>query len=142
RADATVDRRGANDGAPLRLHAGLFPPLLRVRVSPRTGAGVALWSRARLPALRGRAGRVLVRQSADTRARSHSRRGPLASRRRGFCAVLRLHAPRLPAVPTADEGEGRERREVCEAQCVPGRRFDSWGALNAWLEEWCLTVAD
>jgi len=25
---------------------------------------------------------------------------------------------------------------------LAGRRFDSWEALNAWLEEWCLTVAD
>ncbi len=25
---------------------------------------------------------------------------------------------------------------------LAGRRFDSWAALNAWLETWCLTVAD
>jgi len=25
---------------------------------------------------------------------------------------------------------------------LAGRRFGSWDALNAWLEEWCLTVAD
>jgi hypothetical protein len=25
---------------------------------------------------------------------------------------------------------------------LAGRRFTSWDALNAWLEEWCLTIAD
>ena len=27
-------------------------------------------------------------------------------------------------------------------QALAGRRFVTWDALNAWLEEWCLTIAD
>jgi len=29
-----------------------------------------------------------------------------------------------------------------KGNALAGRRFGSWEALNAWLEEWCLTVAD
>src|SRR5207247_3890900 len=120
RAAAGVDRGGAGDRAPVRLHARLLAPLLRVGLSARAAPRAPRRPRAGLAPLRWRAPRVPLRQSADAGPRSDGGRRRLAPGLRGLRALLRLHAACLPAVSAADQREGRERSEVRQAQ-RPGR---------------------
>ncbi len=57
---------------------------------------------------------------------------PLEPALPGLCRLLRLHAPRLPAVPGADQGQGRKRRPLRARQLLarsavrrPGRSQSS-----------------
>ena len=61
-----------------------------------------------------------LRQSAHDHAGPIGGPGAVASALRGLRAVLRLHAARLSAVSRADQGQGRERREIREAECAGG----------------------
>jgi hypothetical protein len=41
-----------------------------------------------------------------------------------------------------DKGKVESGVKYVKRNALAGRRFASWDALNAWLEEWCRTVAD
>lgn len=48
----------------------------------------------------------------------------------------------MPLLPSPDEGQGGERGQVCQTQCLGRSPLPGFRQLNAWLLEWCLTVAD
>ena len=56
--------------------------------------------------------------------------------------LLGRPAAGLCALPRADQGEGRARRRLCEANAIAGRDFASWAALKRISSHWMREVAD
>ena len=117
-AGALRERAGGHPR--LRDDAGLLAPGVGGRLRARAHRLAAGRARARLRALRRPHRGDPVRP--DAHGGDRQRRGQAALERhlRGLRAALGLRAAAVPAVPGADQGQGRVRGEVREAQ-LPAR---------------------
>src|SRR5437660_12934267 len=66
----------------------------------------------------------------------------MASRVRGLCPLLRVHAASLSALPSAHQGKVESGVKYVKRNALAGRRFSSWEELNGWLERWSGEIAD
>ena len=118
----------AVDGPPLRLHARLLAPVLRVRVSAMSGVPALLDGHER--AFRhfgGVPSRVPVRQSADAGARPHRRGGRCGIRSVEDFARYYGFTPRA-CQPYRPQTKGKVESGVkyVKRNALAGRRFGSW----------------
>ncbi|MCK7500306.1 MAG: hypothetical protein MZW92_65955 [Comamonadaceae bacterium] len=115
-----VGHRGRRAAAhpPVRRHARLQPALSRRCLPARAPVVVAARSGRRLPALRRRAARGPAgqRQAAGHRAQRADARGALQRPLPRVLPLLGHHAASLRAVSRADQGQGRARRRLRQAQ--------------------------
>ena len=117
------DRGRGGTGLPVRRHPRPLAPDLRPRVPARAPGGVARRHRGRLPPLRRAAGRGPARQRprAGHAPRRADPRGGVQRAAARLRALLGRAAGRLRTLPGADQGQGRARGRLRQAQ-RPGRR--------------------
>ena len=77
----------------------------------------------RVPLVRRRDAKLSLRQPAQPGAGPPRAQSVVASAVRGFSPLLRLYAARLSALSGAHQGQGRERRQIRQAQCPGGPAF-------------------
>src|SRR5262245_39088752 len=110
----------AGRAACVRVDARLQPPQLLSPVPARGAPRVARQPRAGLRALRRPYARAPLRSAANGMPRWGREQDRLESHLPGLRGVLELRAAGLPAVPRADQGQGRGGGEVLPPQFPPG----------------------
>ena len=112
-------RLRASRGAHLRHDAGLLAPRLGRGLPERAPGSPARRPRARLRALRRVHRRDPLRPHAHGHPGHHRGQAAVEPDLRGLRPALGVRTAAVPTLPGADQGQGRERGEVREAQLPP-----------------------
>src|SRR5260221_13931013 len=118
--DRRLDRRAADQGAPVRDGARVQPADLRAGLRARAAGEPAGRASGSFQPLRRPDGDAAVRQPAHDRAvegRDQRNGGGEPSFQRAN-GLLRSGSEAVPLLPSPDQGEGRERGQVRQAECA------------------------